>query len=215
MTTPRAENVRFYERLLAVAGLALIAFLVYQIVEPFLGPIAWALFIGFLLQPAQARMVKWFRGHASFSAFTLTLLVLLLFLGPMTALALAFARQAADLATRLQDWIGQQQRHSFEELTQMPVVGGVIDWLEQNLEISTSHVQAWLVEGSKHLFEQLATFGGIAFLGAVGTVLSFTVMLFVLFFIIRDGRADREARGRARAARAQSARGSRRPARRR
>jgi len=106
----------------------------------------------------------------------------------MTALALAFARQAAELATRLQAWIGQQQRHSFEELTQLPVVGGVMDWLEQNLEISTSHVQAWLVEGSRHLFEQLATFGGIAFLGAVGTVLSFTVMLFVLFFIIRDGR---------------------------
>jgi len=188
MTTASSENIRFYQRLLAVAGLALIAFLVYRIVEPFFGPIAWALFIGFLLQPAQARMVKWFRGRASISAFTLTMLVLLLFLGPMTALALAFARQAADLATRLQTWIGQQQSHSFEELTQLPVVGGVMDWLEQNLAISTSHVQAWLVEGSKHLFEQLATFGGIAFLGAVGTVLSFTVMLFVLFFIIRDGR---------------------------
>jgi predicted PurR-regulated permease PerM len=29
----------------------------------------------------------------------------------------------------------------------------------------------------------------VAFLGAIGTVLSFTVMLFILFFIIRDGRA--------------------------
>ncbi|HEY8266053.1 MAG TPA: AI-2E family transporter, partial [Steroidobacteraceae bacterium] len=165
MSTVSAENVRLYQRLLAVAGLALIAFLVYRIVEPFLGPIAWALFIGFLLQPAQARLVRWFRGRASISAFALTMLVLVLFLGPMTALALAFARQAADLATRLQTWVGQQQRHSFEELTQLPVVGGVMDWLEQNLEISTSHVQAWLVEGSKHLFEQLATYGGIAFLG--------------------------------------------------
>jgi len=142
MTTTRAENVRFYQRLLAVAGLAVITFLVYRIVEPFLGPIAWALFIGFLLQPAQARMVKWFRGRASVSAFALTMLVLILFLGPMTALALAFARQAADLAGRLQTWIGQQQRHSFEELTQLPVVGGVMDWLEQNLAISTSHVAA-------------------------------------------------------------------------
>lgn len=182
------DNIQFYQRLLAVSGLAIVAFLLYRVIEPFLAPIAWALFIGFLLQPAQARLAGWMRGRASISAFALTILVLLLFLGPMTALAMAFARQATDLAGRLQAWIGQQQGRGYSELTDLPVIGGVLDWLDQNLEISTAHVQSWLVEGSKHLFEQLATFGGIAFLGAVGTVLSFTVMLFVLFFIIRDGR---------------------------
>lgn len=183
-----SDNVQFYQRLLAVSGLAIVALLVYRIIEPFLGPIAWALFIGFLLQPAQARLTQLMRGRASISAFTLTILVLLLFLGPMTALAVAFARQAADLAGRLQSWVGLQQGRGFSQLTDLPVIGGVLEWLEQNLAISTAHVQAWLVEGSKGLFEQLAAFGGIAFLGAVGTVLSFTVMLFVLFFIIRDGR---------------------------
>ncbi|HEX9707984.1 MAG TPA: AI-2E family transporter [Steroidobacteraceae bacterium] len=182
------DNVQFYQRLLAVSGLALVAFLVYRIIEPFLAPIAWALFIGFLLQPAQARLAGWMRGRASISAFALTILVLLLFLGPLTALAVAFARQAGELAGRLQAWVGQQQGHSFSELTELPIVGGVLEWLDQNLEISATHVQAWLVEGSRHLFEQLGAFGGTAFLGAVGTVLSFTVMLFLLFFIIRDGR---------------------------
>jgi predicted PurR-regulated permease PerM len=182
------SNKQFYQRLLTVAGLALISLLVYRIIEPFLGPIAWALFLGFLLQPAQARLTQWMRGRASISAFALTILVLLLFLGPMTALAIAFARQAADLAGKLQAWIEQQQGRGFSQLTEMPVIGGVLDWLEQNVQISTAHVQAWVVEGSKRLFEQLAAFGGIAFLGAVGTVLAFTVMLFLLFFIIRDGR---------------------------
>jgi predicted PurR-regulated permease PerM len=182
------ENVKFYQRLLTISSLAIIAFLVYRIIEPFLGPIAWALFLGFLLQPAQAKLTKWMRGRASISAFSLTIVVLLLFLGPMTALAIAFARQATELATRLQAWIEQQQGRGFSQLTEIPVVGGVLDWLEQNVQISTAHVQAWVVEGSKRLFEQLAAFGGIAFLGAIGTVLSFTVMLFVLFFIIRDGR---------------------------
>lgn len=184
-----SDNAQFYQRLLAVSGLALVALLVYRIIEPFLGPIAWALFLGFLLQPAQASFTRWMRGRASISAFTLTILVLILFLGPMTALAVAFARQAADLAGRLQSWVGQQQGRSFSELTDLPVVGGLLDWLDQNVQISTTHVQAWVVEGSKRLFEQLAAFGGIAFLGAVGTVLAFTVMLFLLFFIIRDGRA--------------------------
>lgn len=184
-----ADNVQFYQRLLGVACLSLIALLVYRIIEPFLGPIAWALFIGFLLQPAQAQLAKWLGGRTSVSAFLLTILVLLLFLGPLTALAVAFAQQATDLAVRLQDWVGARQGTTFSDLGQMPVVGPLLDWLDQNLEISASTVQAWLVEGSRRLFQELASFGGVAFLGAVGTVLSFTVMLFILFFIIRDGRA--------------------------
>ena len=184
-----SDNVQFYQRLLGVACLALIALLVYRIIEPFLGPIAWALFIGFLLQSSQARLSRWMRGRVSISAFTLTILVLLLFLGPLTALAVAFARQAADLAGRLQTWVSAQQGTTLSDISHMPVIGSLLTWLDQNLEISTTTVQAWLVEGGKRLFEQLASFGGIAFLGAVGTVLSFTVMLFILFFIIRDGRA--------------------------
>jgi len=183
------ENIVFYQRLLGAAGLAIVAFLVYRIIEPFLAPIAWALFIGFLLQPQQHKLTKALRGRASIAAFILTLLVLVLFLGPMTALAIAFARQAAELAGRLQTWVGTQQDSTLRHIDQIPVIGSLLDWLERNLEISTAHVQDWLIEGGRTLFQQLASYGGIAFLGAVGTVLSFTVMLFLLFFIIRDGRA--------------------------
>lgn len=184
-----SDNAVFYQRLLGTAGLALTAFLLYKIVEPFLGPIAWALFLGFLLQPLQDRLVKWMRGRASASAFTLTVLVLILFLGPLTALAVAFARQAADLAGRLQSWMGTQRDSTLSHIDRIPGVAPVLDWLDRNLEISAAHVQSWLIEGSRTLFQQLASYGGVAFLGAVGTVLSFTVMLFLLFFIVRDGRA--------------------------
>ena len=74
----------------------------------------------------------------------------------------------------------------------------MLEWLDTNLQITTSQVQAWLIEGGRNLFQQLAGYGGIAFLGAIGTVLAFTVMLFILFFIIRDGAPSR-ASARARA----------------
>ncbi|MGH8243450.1 MAG: AI-2E family transporter [Steroidobacteraceae bacterium] len=183
-----SDNLTFYQRLLGAAGLAVVALLVYRIIEPFLGPIAWALFIGFLLQPQQEKLTKWLRGRPSVSAFTLTMLVLILFLGPLTALAIAFARQAAYLAGRLQDWVGGQQGGGFRQIDQIPVVGRALEWLDQNLEITTAQIQSWLVEGGRNLFQDLASYGGVAFLGAVGTVLSFVVMLFILFFIVRDGR---------------------------
>ncbi len=183
------DNAQFYQRLLGAAGLAILEYLVFRIIQPFLGPIAWALFLGFLLQPAQEKLARLMRGRASISAFTLTLLVLVLFLGPLTALAIAFARQAAELAGRLQGWLAGQRNATLANLDQVPVVGRALQWLDDNFEISTTHVKTWLVEGSKTLFQELASYGGIAFMGAVGTVLAFTVMLFILFFIIRDGRA--------------------------
>ncbi|HEY5559170.1 MAG TPA: hypothetical protein VIK49_05515, partial [Steroidobacteraceae bacterium] len=96
------SNTLFYERVLAVAGLGLLAVLLYRILEPFVAPMAWAIFLGFLLQPAQARLTGLLRGRDSIAAFALTLFVLLMFVGPLTALAVAFARQAADLAVLLQ-----------------------------------------------------------------------------------------------------------------
>ncbi len=182
-------NAMFYERVLAVAGLALLAFLLYRILEPFLAPLAWAVFIGFLLQPAQARLSGWLRGRESIAAFLLTVLVLLLFIGPLTALAVAFARQAAGLAILLQDWIGRQEGRTFADFAGLPVVGPALAWLDQYAHVSAAEVQAWLIEGGRRLLERLASLGGTAFLGAVGTVLSFTAMLFLLFFFIRDGRA--------------------------
>jgi predicted PurR-regulated permease PerM len=183
------ENTQFYQRLMGAALLLIVAYLVFRIIEPFLGPIAWALFIGFLLQDQQQGLTKWMRGRASISAFTLTILVLILFLGPLTALAIAFTGQATELAGRLQAWIEERQGMAIQGLDQIPGVGPVLDWLNQNLQITTTEVQEWLVDGGQNLFHQLASYGGIAFLGAIGTVLSFTVMLFILFFIIRDGRA--------------------------
>jgi predicted PurR-regulated permease PerM len=187
LATP--DNVQFYQRLMGAAGVALVAYLVFRIVEPFLAPIAWALFIGFLLQPTQEKLTRFMRGRASASAISLTILVLVLFLGPLTAIAIAFARQATELAGRLQDWVGGPQATTLREIDRIPAIGDVLAWLDSNFQITTTQVQAWLVEGGRNLFQQLASYGGVAFLGAVGTVLAFTVMLFILFFVIRDGRA--------------------------
>ena len=184
-----AGNTLFYERVIAVTGLGLLAVLLYRILEPFQAPLAWAIFLSFLLQPAQARLKALLRGRESLAAFALTLFVLLLFVGPLTAIAIAFAQQASALAVMLQQWLGQQETRSLADLSHLPVIGPALAMLDQYAHISAVEVQAWLLAGGKRLLERLAAMGGTAFLGAVGTVLSFTLMLFLLFFFIRDGRA--------------------------
>ena len=187
-STPGGD-ARFYERVLAIAALALLGLLLYRILEPFLAPMAWAIFLGFLLQPAQTRLTVWLRGRNSIAAFLLTILTLLLFLGPLTALAVAFAQQAAELSVLLQGWLERQPGQGFVRLIDLPVLGRLLEWIDRYTTVSTAESQAWLLEGAKRIFEKIAASGGMALLGAIGTVLSFTVMLFLLFFFIRDGRA--------------------------
>jgi predicted PurR-regulated permease PerM len=45
------------------------------------------------------------------------------------------------------------------------------------------------VTGAKRLLEAMASSGGAVMLGALGTLVSFLLMLFVLFFVLRDGPA--------------------------
>ncbi|MSQ91772.1 MAG: AI-2E family transporter [Gammaproteobacteria bacterium] len=182
-----SAELRFYERVLAVAGLALLAALIYHILRPFFAPLAWAIFLAFLLQPAQARLTGLLRGRDSVAASLLTVFVLLMFIGPLAALAAAFGQQAAGLAVLFQHWLEQHQGQGIPDLADLPLLARALEWLDQYASISAAEAQTWLLERAKRVFEQLAAFGGTALLGALGTILNFTVMLFLLFFFIRDG----------------------------
>lgn len=184
---PAGDEATFWRRVFALAGLALLALLLYRILRPLLAPLAWAAVLALLLQPAQRRLAGWLRGRASAAALVLTTATFLLFVGPLTALALAFARQATQLAGLLRDWLERLRGIEPESLTDLAALAGLFGWLERHLAISAVQAQAWLLEGGKRLIEQLAALGGTAVLGAVGTVVSFTAMLFMLFFLVRDG----------------------------
>jgi len=182
-----SADPRFYERVLAIAGLALLAVLVYQILRPFFAPLAWALFLAFLLQPLQTRLSGLLRGREAAAAGLLTAFVLLMFVGPLATLAIAFGRQAAGLAVLLQHWLEQHQGQGLPDLAGLPLLGRALEWLDQYASISVAEAQAWLLERAKDLFQKFAALGGTALLGALGTIANFAVMLFLLFFFIRDG----------------------------
>ena len=55
--------------------------------------------------------------------------------------------------------------------------------------MSLAQLQGWLTEGLQRLLQVLMSSGGSVVMGALGTAVSFVVMLFVLFFVLRDGPA--------------------------
>ena len=176
-----------YRRTFTLAAAALLGFAVYQVVQPFLQPFAWAAILALLMHPLQQRLTGLFRGRAGMVALVLTLLVLFLFIGPLSGLAIAFATQAKELAEILTGLVGRLRSQDVSQLIDSPTLQNVVGWVNQHVTISTAQAQEWALGGLRKMLQNLASLGGTAFFGAVGTVLSFTVMIFLLFFLLRDG----------------------------
>lgn len=178
----------FYARAFALLGLLGLGYLLYLVLSPFLAPIAWALFIAFLVYPLHRRLVRRLGGRAALSAALLTVLVFLVVIGPLTGLGAAFAQQATDLTKYVQEFVVEHKPATASDLAELPVLGPAIDWLQDNAGVSLAQIQAWAIEGAQAVLKSAASLGRAAFLGALGTVVGFALMMFILFFAIRDGR---------------------------
>jgi predicted PurR-regulated permease PerM len=179
----------FYARTFILVALALVGWLLYLVLSPFAQPFAWALFIAFLLHPLHRRLTRRLRGRASLSAGILLLLTLVIVLGPLAGLGAAFATQVGELARQAQAYAAEHKPADLSDLVALPLVGPLFAWLQDNAGVSFAQLQAWAVEAAQTVLKALGSLGRAAFLGALGTVVGFGLMMFILFFAIRDGKA--------------------------
>lgn len=183
---PRAV-LALYPRIFTVITVAALAYVLFLILRPFLSVIAWALLIAFLLHPVHRRLSAWLRGWESVSSFLLTVATLLIFIGPLAALGVAFARQAAALLERLQASYAGLRASGLTALESVPFLGRAIRWLEEVAPFSPEQLSSGALSAARSVLEYLGTVGGSLFMGAMGTVIGFLLMLFLLFYFLRDG----------------------------
>lgn len=177
----------FYARTFALVTLSVLAFLLYQILRPFFAPLAWALFIAFLLHPVRGWLVGRMRGRENLAAAVLTVATLLVLLGPLTALGAAFVAEVTDLLQFAQRVAAEYRPAQPGDLQSTPVLGAMLARLQDAFGISLAQIQTWVTEGARNLLQFLAPLGGRIFIGALGTIVGFVLMMFMLFFVIRDG----------------------------
>ncbi|HEY5808184.1 MAG TPA: AI-2E family transporter [Povalibacter sp.] len=179
---------RFYTRTFTVVTCLVLAFALYQIIAPFIGPLMWAIFIAFLLYPLHVRLTRRLRNRPQTSALILTLLVLALLLGPLTALSAAFASQVGDLLRDVQSRLTDQAQGNVLDFANVPWIQTVLNWLDSVAGIDPVQLRQWIQEGANQGLHWLASMGGKVFLGALGTAAGFVLTIFMLFFFVRDGK---------------------------
>ncbi len=179
----------FYRRCFQVATAAGLGYLLFRVLSPLGGILGWGAVLAFVLHPLQVRLTRRLKGRRAFSAAILTALTPFLVLAPLAVLAGAFVGQV----TRLIEFVRTHAMLSFPEildrLSTYPLIGGAVGWARESSTVSAAELQGWMTGGLQALLKSAAAMGGTVALGAIGTLVGFFMMLFLLFFFLRDGRA--------------------------
>jgi predicted PurR-regulated permease PerM len=155
--------------LLALAGCALV-------IWPFVPALAWALALGVLIEPIHARLAARIRWPIV-SAGLCVIGAALVLLGPATALVNAAAQQVAGL-TASADLPGGVQSWN-DVVARIPMGPTIAAWVNSHVDLERQWQQA--TEGLAMRVTSIVT--GTVWMGA-----QFMVMLFVLFYFLRDAR---------------------------
>jgi predicted PurR-regulated permease PerM len=178
----------FYRRSFLVATAAILAYLLLEVLAPLRGALGWAIVLAFLLHPLHERLSRRLKGRSMLSAGIITSLTPFLVLAPLSVLGVAFAGQVASLVGyfRGQSFLGYPQL--LARLESYPLVGEALRWSSANFPVSAAQIQGWITGGMQTVLKSAAAAGGNLALGLFGTVVGFFMMLFLLFFLLRDGR---------------------------
>ena len=158
--------------------LAVLSYLVYLVVQPFLTPLAWASVLAIIIHPVHAKLApRWGDGR---SAVVTTLVATLVVIVPAVMLTIVFVRETLGLATSLQG----------------AVVDGRFAWIERAwLELQgripvVSNVDAGAVgvDALKRGGTFLMTQSGSIFRNVAEFLADLALALFATFFFLRDAK---------------------------
>jgi predicted PurR-regulated permease PerM len=181
------SNSRVLRRWFTVGAVVVLLLAAWLILKPMALPIAWGAILAFLMHPLQVRLTRRFKGRGTAAASVLTALTPVAIFAPLSLLSIAFAQQVGALATHLQQDTNLFDLTSWLDPQQHPRVAAFATWLSTRFDVQVADIQTWLRGGVQDWAGRIAKSGGQAFLATAGVLLRFFLMLFILFFMLRDG----------------------------
>ena len=173
----------------ALAALILLAlYLGYRVFSPFLAPVIFSSVLAAIFYPLQSRLAARLGGRDTLAALAVLVLVVVCVFLPTFVFFSGLVSQAATSIADLTAWVRSED---FARLAERARVDEVTAWLHERLpflDLSGLNVQAGLIDFSRNLGQTVIRTGTSIVGNAVDVLFSFLIMLFVLFFFLRDGR---------------------------
>ena len=179
----------FYRRGFGVLSVAVLGYALFQVLTPFWGALAWSICLAVLLAPLQLRLTRRFGDRPNLAAGLLTALTPLVVFAPLALVGVAFVDQGRRLVYALQRSPWRIDADTLGRIEEYPVFGPIITRVITLLDLDGAQVSDWVVGLGQSLLRIAANLGSSLVLNVLSTTLAFMLMLFLLFFMLRDGRA--------------------------
>ena len=177
----------FYRRSFFIVAAGILGLAVWQVLAPFWGALAWSIVLAVLLAPVQTRLLALLGPRPSLAAALLTLLTPVVIFLPLVILGANFVEQGKSLLFELQHSSWRIDATLLDRIEEYPVLGPVVAQLSEILDLDSTEITGFVISVGQTLLRYAADVGSQLVLGALNTTLAFMLMLFLLFFMLRDG----------------------------
>lgn len=185
MTEP-AQNTPLW-RWLTVIVVVAVVIAVWQIVRPLATSLLWAAILAFLLYPLQVKLSRRFGNRPGIAAGVITGLTPVAIFGPLTLVGLAFAAQVTALTQSIEGDTSLLDLAVWVDPAHHPRIAGMAMWVSDRFHVDITDLQEYLRQNVRSWAVTLARQSGAVFLLTAGVLFKFFIMLFLLFFALRDG----------------------------
>jgi predicted PurR-regulated permease PerM len=184
--SPSQESSQLQRKsFLLLLSLVTVAFL--AILLPFYGSVFWAVILALLFVPLHRRLLRAMPQRPNLSALLTLSFVLFLVILPVTLIAASLVRQATNVYGRI-----RSREIDFGRYLEQ-VVAALPDWLREQLDrsgfLDLAGLQDRLGESAAQLGQYLAPQAINIGQNTLHFLVGFGIMLYLLFFLLRDGRS--------------------------
>ena len=185
MTRPEPLNSPELQSKALLWVLALVTLLFALVLRPLFGALSWAVFLAIVFASLQRRSVQVCRGRRGWAAFGTLVVIVVSVMLPTFLLTVSITHEAAAFAERFRS--GEIQLTQVFQRAVNALPGWLQPWLERFELADLRVVQRKLVDtlgsSGQAITTHVFTFGQ----NTLEFVLDLFVMLYVLFFLLRDG----------------------------
>lgn len=174
--------------LLILLGVVSAAFL--WLTLDFIKPVFWAAVLAIIFDPLQRRLVTLTHGRTTIAALATTILVLLVVFIPISLIGVAVSREAIALYGRI-------TADDFETKALIDRFEPMVRDLLSRVGVDMGSLQKNVVEGVTSAAQLIAPRAFVVGQNLLGVLAQIALMLYLLFFFLRDGEQILAAIGRA------------------
>lgn len=180
MTLPK----KAIEQLFFLALLLLVTLAFYDLIDDFFKAIFWAAVLALMFRPMHQQLVKAMPNRTALNALLTTIAVVVAVLIPVSLIALAVAQEAANLARDLETGNIDTESTLLWLEQRIPFLSGLIE----RFQVDLARIQEGLAGAAIAAGRWIAMNAVVIGQNTLQFFLQLFVMLYLLFFFIKDGK---------------------------